>query len=126
MVLYRTDMRMRTALLSALLPLFAVLQGCYYDKEEELYPMGNCDLSDVTWSGTVKAIVDLRCATPACHSASGTAPGDFTQYSAVKARVDDGSLPVVVFVNKTMPPSGMPGCELRKLQAWVNAGAANN
>ena len=107
--------------------LVAGLQGCYYDNEEELYPgSGFCDLSNVTWSGTVKPIMETRCATPGCHVPGGTGPGDFNQYTEVKARVDNGKFQQFVFDARTMPPGGMPSCELKKLQNWVAAGAPNN
>jgi len=103
------------------------LGGCYYDVEEELYPGSFCDVANVTWSGTIKPIVDLTCATPGCHVAGGTGPGNFTTYAGVKAKVDDGSFRSQVLVSQAMPPTGPLGsCSLQQIDIWLNAGAPEN
>jgi hypothetical protein len=45
-----------------------VISGCYYDVAEELYPSNGttCDTSSVTYSLTVKPIIDQFCVS--CHS----------------------------------------------------------
>ena len=101
-----------------------LLAGCYYDKEEILYPGTVCDTANVSWTGSVKAIIDGNCATTGCHVAGGTGPGDFTQYANVKAQVDNGNFTSIVLVSKTMPPSfSLSSCQLEQLTIWVNNGA---
>ncbi len=105
------------------------LTGCYYDNEEELYP-GECLVGDATlpgyWTSTVEPLVQTRCAIPACHVPGGDGPGDFTQYTNVKAAVDNGSFQQQVLIQRSMPPTGpLPACDLQKAQAWVDAGAPN-
>ncbi len=99
--------------------------GCYYDKEEVLYP-GSCDVGDATaagyWTATIEPLILSRCAN--CHFPGGTGPGDFTQYANVKAIVDNGSFQQQVFISRSMPQGGsLSACDLQKLQAWVDAGA---
>lgn len=114
----RTILLLSTALL---------LGGCYYDNEEELYPSTFCDVANVTWSGTIKPIVDATCATPGCHVAGGTGPGDFTTYAGVKAKVDDGSFRNQVLVSQAMPPTGpLNDCSLQQINVWLNADAPEN
>jgi len=44
--------------------------GCYYNNEEKLYPVvsTDCNLTEVTFSGTIKPILQATCFT--CHSNS--------------------------------------------------------
>jgi len=112
-------------------PLFAILwstmTGCYYDKEEELYPFASCDTSAVTWSGTISPMLLTNCAISGCHVAGGTGPGDLTAYTNVKTAVDNGRLRQEVVVRRTMPPSGsMSPCDREKIDTWIKNGAPEN
>lgn len=104
------------------------LSGCYYDNEEELYPLtAACETTNVTWAATVQPLIQARCATSGCHVSGGFGPGDFTQYTEVKAKVDDGRFQAEVIQAGSMPPSGrLAPCDLQKLQVWIDAGALNN
>jgi len=103
------------------------LSGCYYDKEELLYP-GACDTGDATaagyWASTIEPIIQSRCAN--CHYPGGQGTGDLRQYAQVKAIVDNGTFQTLVFQTRSMPQGGsLAPCDIQKLQAWVNAGAPN-
>lgn len=103
------------------------LGGCYYDVEAELYPGRYCDLENVTWTNTIQPIIQTECAVPGCHVSGGTGPGDFTTYTGVKGKVDNGSFGTVVLVERSMPPNNvLDQCELDRLQQWVDAGAPQN
>ncbi len=119
---------MRPSTVRFLILAAAVLSGCYYDNEEELYPgTAICETTGVTWSATVQPLIQARCATPGCHVSGGTGPGDFTQYANVKAKVDDGRFQAEVIQAGSMPPSGrLADCDIQKLQVWIDAGAPNN
>lgn len=106
-----------------------VLNACYYDKEEELYP-GACQVGDASqpgyWAGTVQPLIQQRCTS--CHAPGGVAVtyGDFTTYAGVKAVVDNGKFQQEVFIQRSMPTTGpLPACDIQKLQAWVNEGASD-
>jgi hypothetical protein len=103
-----------------------LMPGCYYDVEEELYPP-SCDTSNVTFSGKINTIIQNRCATPGCHVAGGTGPGDFTSYAGLQPALQDGTFESQVLVNKVMPPTGsLSPCDLNMIQVWVNNGALND
>jgi|688.fasta_scaffold03792_5 hypothetical protein len=115
--------RLTTSLILAL-----VLGGCYYDKEEVLYPNSFCDTTNVTWSGTIQPLVQSRCATPGCHVTGAQSP-DLSTYSAFKAQVDQGRIEAraIQGTPSFMPPSGkMPNCNIQQLQVWIDAGALQN
>jgi uncharacterized membrane protein len=113
--------------------LLSGLSGCYYDKEEILYPGGACDTTNVTYSGTVSGIININC--NVCHStASANASGGGIQldtYAKLKVYVDNGKM--LGSINHAGGYSPMPknatklsSCDISKIQAWVNAGALNN
>ncbi|MCB9169556.1 MAG: hypothetical protein H6594_04295 [Flavobacteriales bacterium] len=101
--------------------------GCYYDVEEELYPMAMCDTSAITYAGTIEPLIATNCATPGCHVPGGTGPGDFTNYNGVKQKVDNGTIAQRVLVQRDMPPTTpLSDCELQQIDLWIKAGAPNN
>ena len=113
--------------------LLAGFSGCYYDKEEILYPGGNCDTANVTYSGTVAGIININC--NACHStatANGSGAGiQLDTHAKLKVYVDNGKL--MGSINHAGGYTPMPknatklsSCDISKIQAWVNAGALNN
>ena len=113
-----------------LIPLFSiilVLYSCYNDNEEDLYGPVNCDITSVSFSIDVSPIISSSCSTTGCHSAGGTAPGDFSVFSELEAKVIDGSFENRVLIQRNMPPnSQLSNCELQILQAWLDGGAQNN
>lgn len=104
------------------------LGGCYYDIEEELYPGGgSCETLNVTFSGTIKPLVQSRCTTPSCHG--GAQAPNLTADAAIKQIADNGSLKARVIdrISPAMPPGGaLPPCEVLQLQKWLDEGAPIN
>lgn len=100
----------------------AMLNGCYYDNEEELYPESfNCNPGDVTYD-IIKPIIDANCATSGCHVA-GTGRKDLRTYQGMKDIMDDGRLNERVIVKQDMPPSGpLSKCYIAKIEAWIAQG----
>lgn len=120
---------MRTIVLFSLaaILLFAT-NGCYYDKEELLYPASFCDTVGVTWTTDIEPLISTKCATATCHGNGFTAP-NLTGYTAVKAQADNGRIRARAIdgVPSIMPGSGkLPACDLAALDAWLRAGAPNN
>ena len=108
------------------------LQGCYYDIEEELYPSNGttCDTSAVTYSGTIKSILNESCIS--CHSVA-SAQGNVVLegYSLLKVYVDDGSFLGSVSHGagySPMPKGGnkLSDCKILQIQTWIASGAPNN
>ncbi|HEX8314537.1 MAG TPA: hypothetical protein VF609_06080 [Flavisolibacter sp.] len=115
---------------SLLLLLVTAATGCQYDNEEELY---NCSVNAATvkYSTTINTILtSYSCI--GCHS--GSVPSgnvDLGSHGAIKAVADNGRLYGAInhepgFV--PMPHGGgkMNACDIRKVKAWIDAGAPNN
>ncbi|MBK9422508.1 MAG: hypothetical protein IPN44_15915 [Flavobacteriales bacterium] len=104
--------------------------GCYYENEQDLYPLDFCDTAAITYSGIIEPIVQANCAIPACHVPGGSGTGDFTSYNGLHGQVVSGRLlPSIMQVSGSafMPPSGkLSDCDITKITIWVNAGAPQN
>ena len=90
----------------------------------------NCDTTNnISFTGAVDSIVNLKCAVTGCHVSGGTGVGDFTTYAGLKAKVDDGTFRNRVLITKDMPSTSsgivLSDCDLKILQAWFNKGAPN-
>jgi hypothetical protein len=106
------------------------MAGCYYDNEEELY---NCsvDPAAIKYSTTiVNMLTSYGCA--GCHGNIAPSAGiNLTSYAGVKGVADNGKLYGSInhaagFV--PMPQGGgkMNACDIKKVKAWIDAGALNN
>ncbi len=120
-------------LASLLLLISITLTGCYYDKENELYPSPKtvCDTTHVTYSKSIVPIMVANC--NVCHSTalqqgyiitdtyndlSGLASPDGPLYNGINW---------VGGVSK-MPKGGakLSDCDVAKINIWIRAGAPNN
>ncbi len=107
------------------------ITGCYYDKEEVLYPnAAACDTSGVTYSGTVSVIMQQSCLS--CHSAA-SAQGNvvLAAYNDVKTYAQSGALVGVIKHSSgysPMPKGGnkLKACDIRKIELWIANGTPNN
>lgn len=108
--------------------------GCYYDSEEKLYPVlsSSCDLENVTFSATVKPILQASCY--ACHSntnyinqGSGIR---LENYEDVKLQAGNRLMGAIRHEpgHVPMPLNGgkLPDCEINKIQRWIDNGMLNN
>ncbi|MFZ4797690.1 MAG: c-type cytochrome [Bacteroidia bacterium] len=115
---------MKKIIISTILLSTVFLTGCYYDKEEQLYPNSgnntNCD-SVLTYNTGIKTLIDANCAN--CHKPGGNTP-DLTTYALVKANID--LVKKWAITDKKMPASGMTTCNFTKLDNWIKAGAKEN
>jgi len=111
--------------------LVSLFASCYYDKYENLYPLGNntCDSSTVTYSGAVTEILSSYCYS--CHNSS-TATGAviLDTYADANTYALNGQLMGCVKGETgypMMPPSAsLNDCDIARLQKWVNDGAPDN
>ncbi len=119
----------------SLILIVAVITGCYYDTEEKLYPQVSttCDLSNVTFTTTVKPILQASCFS--CHSNSNYINSGggvkLENYSDVQTLAKSGKLMGVINHAsgfQAMPQGGskLPDCEILKLQKWIDNGTLNN
>lgn len=108
----------------------ACIQGCYYDKEELLYPGStqavDCSTVAAKYSANVSPIIIAKCATATCHDPA-TASGGliFQNYSQVTDALD--RIQARATIEKTMPPTGpLSPAEINILKCWIESGAPNN
>jgi hypothetical protein len=120
---------MKTCYLS-LLFLMLSLPACYYDVEEEIYPILECDTQNVSYSGVVLNIISNNCYS--CHDANSNF-GNVTLegYTALKTYVDNGKLLGVIRheAGFSPMPQNQPQlveCNIAKIEAWIDAGAPDN
>lgn len=113
----------------------AVINSCYYDNEEELYPETNnsCNLDNVTFSATVKPILQASCYT--CHSNANSLNSGggikLENHADVQTMAKSGKLMGAVNYAEgyiPMPQNGhkLPDCEISQLQRWVDNQTPNN
>ncbi len=114
-----------------------VFTGCYYDKEDQLYPKPNgggagCDTTTVSYAADIQPVLQQKCATSSCHDASSLANGyDMSKYSGAKLAADDGKVLRAIRQepNASAMPKGMAkldDCSINKIARWINQGAPNN
>lgn len=116
-----------------ILPLALILlTGCYFDKEDQLYPKPTgktCDTTGLTYAAHIKPIIDQYCATATCHdNVTQAYTYDMSKYEGVKLAVDGERLLGAIRQETGFyaMPKGLPkltDCEMAKITAWVNAGA---
>lgn len=111
--------------------LIFVMQSCYYDNVEELYPIPSaCDTTNITYSENVWPVINDNCTV--CHS--GSAPSgniSLTNYEEVAAIAANGKLMGAINHENgysPMPKGGgsLSDCELTQFQIWVDEGYPNN
>ena len=122
-------------ILTVLLIFFmAGINSCYYDSEEKLYPVlsTSCDLENVTYSATVKPILQASCY--ACHSNANSATlGSgikLENYEDLKIHAQDHLMGAIKHEPgfTPMPFNGgkLPDCEINQIQKWIDNGMLNN
>lgn len=104
--------------------------GCYYDKEEKLYPQTVCDTATVTYSSSVVPILLSNCTI--CHGGNTPSAGiKLDTYAGVKVQADNGRLWGAVSQATSFSPMPKNGtklstCNLTQIKKWLDAGALNN
>ncbi len=112
--------------ITSALCLAAFLTGCYYDKEELLYPGTNdCSTTSASFSAHVMPIIQTTCAMAGCHDAtSGNKGGPFINYTQVK---DKASTIKSQVLSGAMPQgSSLTAAQIQVISCWVSSGALNN
>jgi hypothetical protein len=106
--------------------------GCYYDVVEELYPVNGsaCDTSGVTYSLTVKPILDQNC--NGCHSQASQQGGVVLEtHSDVLVYANSGQLLGSIKHSAgyaAMPQGGakLSDCNILKIEKWIQDGSPDN
>lgn len=109
--------------------LVAIITSCTYDNEENYYS-DVCDTLNVTYTETVKPILQANCL--GCHFNNNVQTGiELQEYADVKERVDDGSLLGSITHApgfEPMPQNGemLDECSISQIRIWIEMGAPNN
>ena len=113
------------------LTILILLNSCYYDNVEELYPQpAACDTSNITYNNDVLPIINTKCT--GCHS--GAAPSgnvNLETYNDIVAAANNGGLMGTIRHESNwspMPKNGakLDNCTITKLEIWIADGTPNN
>jgi len=105
-----------------------VFSACSSDSEDEVEP--DCDLDNVTYSGTIAPIMETHC--NSCHSGASPSAGIVTaDYEGLRELAVTSSLVGVVNHDPdySAMPQGQPQldeCPREQIAVWVNDGAQDN
>ena len=107
------------------------LQSCYYDNEEELYPVApECDTTNVSYANDVWPIISSNCTS--CHS-GGAPQGNVSleNYDDIVIAADNGSLLGTIKHEDGWPPMPKGGgqlndCSMATIEKWVIDGTPDN
>lgn len=116
--------------LSIILFLSLMITSCYYDVEEEIYPMTGCLTEDMSYLMDVLPIIIDNCYV--CHDAANNFGGVTLEgYENISVRVSNGQLLGAIRHDPGFSP--MPknepkllDCEIEKIEAWIIQGAMDN
>jgi hypothetical protein len=110
-----------------------LMQSCYYDKADLLYPNSNqpCDTTVVAkFSADVMPVMTNSCNAGGCHNTTSASSGVILDtYAGVKTQALNGRLIASIdHTNGTMPKGGakLSTCTITKIQQWINSGTPNN
>lgn len=104
------------------------INGCYYDKEDLVYPKTSCDTTNITYSKDIQSIVNTNCSS--CHTGIATSGFDFSSYDEFKEHAMDGDVMDRITTNdvtRRMPQGGpkLSDCDINKIRAWINRNYPN-
>ena len=108
-----------------------LFMACKKDKTQAENTPTVCDSLSVSFQVDVMSIMTANCSFSGCLS-SGSGVGDFTSYSGIKAKVDNGQFQERALYLKDMPPTYSSGPkslnneDIQKLQCWIEDGVQNN
>jgi Planctomycete cytochrome C len=115
---------------TCLIAIIISFPGCYYDKEEILFPQTACDVSNVTFSRSVVPILSANCYS--CHGGNTPSGGiQLDTYTGVKLQADNGKLfgsisHAAGFSPMPKNAGSLSSCNITQIKKWVDAGAPNN
>ena len=128
-------MKRKTWFLLVPIAFMVMMQGCYYDNEEELYPETDCVAQDVSFQLDVVPI--LRNACYNCHDlANAPVLGNginIEGYERMKAYTQNNTNKMVGSLKWNGQASPMPknapqldNCSIAVIEAWISDGYQNN
>lgn len=107
-----------------------IFSGCYYDAEDELYGIVECQSENMSLASDILPILENDCYQ--CHSIAANF-GNVTLegFDNLSKHVNDGSLVGAISHDggySQMPKGGakLLDCEIAKIESWIQLGALNN
>ena len=94
------------------------LIGCNYDS---IVPDVPVCAETITYETHTKEIINLSCATVACHAPGGDGTGDYTSYNSMRSWLNDEFFKKVLDEG-AMPPAGSPALseeDKEILRCWI-------
>ncbi len=121
---------MERRIIKGLLLGMIVISSCYYDVEEELYPMGVCVTDNMSFQNNIVPIIQRNCYV--CHSAAANT-GNITLegYNQFITYVNSGQLLGAIkhesgFSQMPQAASQLIACDIAKIEQWILQGKLNN
>jgi cytochrome c553 len=123
---------------SSFVAAFILVEGCYYDRESELYgpttTTTTCDTTTAKFATFVSPLITSSCASSGCHSATGKAGGiNLSSHTTIKAYITSSKAAFIGSIKRTSGYSPMPqgasklaDCDIKKIETWITAGMQNN
>lgn len=109
-----------------------IMQSCYYDNMEDLYPDSGvgCDTTNVTFTAVIWPIIQSNCT--GCHSGSAASGNvSLENYNDVAVYVENKRLMGTIRHEtgySPMPKGGnkLSDCNITQLEVWINNGYPDN
>jgi len=116
---------------AALFICMALVPGCAYHNEEDLYPVKpDCDTIQVTYIETIAPIMTASC--NVCHNTVQAPNGIITDtYTGLRKSVDNQRLWGAVdhqqgYIPMPQETGKLSYCNLAKIRKWIDLGAPNH
>jgi len=109
-----------------------LMNSCYYDKADKLYPSSTCDTVKINFNAHIKPIMTNNCLNQGCHTAANpNASIVLETHAGTQATIAGNKLinamKYVAGGSKNMPPAGkLSDCDISKVEAWIKRGAPEN
>ena len=115
---------MKTIIL-CLISFSAILSGCYYDNEENVYPKivsSTCDTLNINYVKNIEPLLNQYCTS--CHGVDGSGGISLNSYDLVKASAERvyGSIAQLSGYSP-MPQNGnkLTDCKTRMVRIWIDS-----
>jgi len=104
---------------------FISLTSCENENAEDLFPCE--EIISVSYENDIAPIISQNCSVAGCHVDGGLKEDvQFDSYQRLMVKVNEGSFRNRVVEQMSMPPSGLPDCDVERIKIWLSEGAQNN
>ncbi len=105
--------------------LLLILSSCGNNEEIPEPGVFNCDVTTVTFSGTIKNIITTKCAITGCHDGDNGESRNWTVFANVQSNA--ANIKARTATGTDMPLTGsLTQEQIDQIACWVDQGALNN